>query len=491
MVCSSLDLKHGTVVVWSQLDRISFRTPAKLKEHLLDDFGVTYRYLLTNPDRPVKIIVEGVEVLPVDPLFLLPEGLYHLPPDQGGAQPMENVAIPVRYYEDVATGERHFKKVYDESDLGEEGTTLLAAGAITVKVARFPLGFAVGSVRDGDDDKKVRPVDGDSRRRIGIRKGRRGMSFVRAGREIETVDAFPKKEDDRASGQGNWPSLQSYALHWGAEVRFDPAFDDVFGITNDKQSVRPAEDFWRVLHEVGVDGWLQRENGWQRDKRDRRVPQQIVTDGPTPAELAAQESDIAVSTKPQVPEHLKQGANENFENEVQARVQEKAQTEQVPVDQVSVDEVREALKKEASRRQYRVELYESEDGPFYKPEWMSEQITVCINTKHPFYEVLYGDLLKLPGGERAKEAVDLLLLALGKAELTTQDEQMTEWYEAQRRKRWSPFLETSMSNLRRRLRPTEEAIVERSEVEATSNLDGQVLEPTLPLDGLESAIEAE
>ena len=83
--------------------------------------------------------------------------------------------------------------------------------------------------------------------RFEIRQSRRGMSFVRAGREIETLDAFPRSSRDKASGLGEWPMLQSYAYHWGIEIGFGPEFDDVFGITNDKQRVRPIDDFWRLL----------------------------------------------------------------------------------------------------------------------------------------------------------------------------------------------------------------------------------------------------
>lgn len=73
------------------------------------------------------------------------------------------------------------------------------------------------------------------------------MTFVCAGREIETVDGFPRSKRDIASGLGSWPLLQSYAYHWGIEVKFDPVLDEVFGITNEKQrcSGCPA----RIIHD--------------------------------------------------------------------------------------------------------------------------------------------------------------------------------------------------------------------------------------------------
>lgn len=95
------------------------------------------------------------------------------------------------------------------------------------------------------------------------------MSFVRAKREIETVDVFPKSLRDQSKGLGDWPLLQSYAYHWGVEVRFEPALDEVFGITNDKQTVRPIEDLWRLFasKDVGIDAQLGKEQAHQRKMR--------------------------------------------------------------------------------------------------------------------------------------------------------------------------------------------------------------------------------
>ena len=44
------------------------------------------------------------------------------------------------------------------------------------------------------------------------------MSIVRANREIDTLDGFPTLSSDKANDMGEWPVLQSYALHWGMVV---------------------------------------------------------------------------------------------------------------------------------------------------------------------------------------------------------------------------------------------------------------------------------
>jgi Histidine kinase-, DNA gyrase B-, and HSP90-like ATPase len=96
------------------------------------------------------------------------------------------------------------------------------------KMARFPYGFAAGG-------RNSKSFPDEAKKRFDIRQPRLGVSFVRAGREIETFDAFPRSSRDRGNGLGDWPLLQSYAYHWAVEVRFNPDLDEVFGITNDKQ----------------------------------------------------------------------------------------------------------------------------------------------------------------------------------------------------------------------------------------------------------------
>ena len=59
--------------MWLNPDRLSYKRAARLKEHMVDDFGVVYRYFLLNPNLPLRLAVEGVEVRPVHPLFAEPE----------------------------------------------------------------------------------------------------------------------------------------------------------------------------------------------------------------------------------------------------------------------------------------------------------------------------------------------------------------------------------------------------------------------------------
>jgi len=172
--------------------------------------------------------------------------------------------IPVKYARDQETGIMALTKLEAPEELDINDPNLEATGA--VPCAGNPLSV-YGFAEDAGRGKKA---ESDAHRRFEIRKTRRGMSFVRAGREIETVDVFPKSLKDEAKGLGHWPLLQSYAYHWGVEVLFDPHLDEIFGITNDKQTVRPIQDLWRILAAEGIDeAWVASRRGNARFARTK------------------------------------------------------------------------------------------------------------------------------------------------------------------------------------------------------------------------------
>ena len=228
-------------------------------------------------------------------------------------------------------------------------------------------------------------------------------------------------------------------------MRFQPDLDEAFGITNDKQGVRPIEDFWRVLVLKEIDKAVQREQRHQEKARKRKAADDATPGGgqsPTPAEQAADAADVALGKRPRVPERHIPEARDTAEQEAQQRAAREG---------TSVDEARAALEREARRRRSRVSYHDQEHGPFYEPTWRGSQLEVNINRRHPFYEVFYADLLSLPGGARAKAALDLVLLALARTEMTVEEADMELWFSAQRKHLWSPFLDTALRSLAQRL----------------------------------------
>ncbi len=439
---AGLTFDHGTVVVWVNPDRISYKTSRTLAEHMIDDFGVTYRYLLD--DRELK--VAGTAVTPVDPLFLDPRGRYYLSAEKGGAVEVEGgKTITAKYFRDEVTGSYHLEKVTDLSQVDLNDENLIAVSTIHIRVARFPYGFAAGG-------RYASEFPEESRRRFEIRQSRRGMSFVRAGREIETLDAFPRSARDRANGLGNWPHLQSYAYHWAIEVKFGPEFDEVFGITNDKQRVRPIEDFWRLLAGDGIDALLQRENRWQMDTRSveeqkRQAAKAKASETQTAAESAVAAVPVITGRRVTVPNRSKQEARENAESEAKKRA---------AVSDGDLEKIRKDLEEEAKRRPFMVDFADEPNGAFYTALWNGSQLKVFINRLHPFYTLCYGELVNLVGGYKAKQALDVLLMTLAKAELEIDEPTAAQQYRYLREQVWSPFLVYALNNLAGKLHPPDE-----------------------------------
>jgi hypothetical protein len=435
--------EHGTIVVWRDPDQLTYKSPKVLEGHLLDDFGVTYQYLLDGRE----LMVNGTLVQPVDPLFLNPKARLFVPEADGGAMDVlgRPLMIWARYFRDETTGAMRLEKVTDPATVKRDDPNFVALGSITVRVSRLPYGFAVG-------DRKSKDLPDEARQRFEIRQSRRGMSFVRAGREIETLDAFPRSSRDKASGLGEWPMLQSYAYHWGIEIGFGPGFDDVFGITNDKQRVRPIDDFWRLLTAEGIDALLNRENNWQsktreEEHRKRKAEKAKVADAPTPAEEATAAVAVITGKKITVPDRAKPEARKRAEEEISRRVKET---------KLPVDEIRKAREEEEERRKIKIDYFDDPYGPFYRPEWVGLQIVVKVNRQHPFFTGCYGEVINLPGGYKAKEALDVLLITLGKAELDLTEETAMEQYRHLREEVWSRFLAVALQNLNVRTQAPDE-----------------------------------
>jgi len=438
-----ITLKAGTIVVWDKPDRLTARSAATLRQQILDDFGVVYRYLLDE----FRLIVDGVAVQKVDPLFLMEDARLYKPTKDGGAECRYDKQLFVKYNKDGDTGSQHLELLTGPEVQAARQDPNVVVDVISVKVAGFPYGFAaesvtVGKDAEGNDIKKYFSKESDEYKRIQIRKKRRGMSFVRAKREIDTLDAFPTLGSDKANGLGDWPVLQSYALHWGVEVRFGPKLDEAFGIGNDKQTVSPIEDLWRVLTKAEVDAAVRREEKLQRKMRkkedEKRAKEEVENpEQPNPATDAAAAAESVLGDGQPLPEERVNEAKEQFEKTVDEKTKETGKPR---------DEVEEAVKREALRKKYAIKFFSSEGGVFYKPDFGNGlQRVAWINTAHPFFSVFYTEISKL-GHPRARQVVDLLLLALAQAELKT-DSTNKLFYESQREREWSAFLKLGLTIL--------------------------------------------
>ena len=450
---NKLSLETGTVVVWVDPDNLYRARPEPLASHLVSRFGQVYRYLLED----FELKVEGKDVQPIDPLFVTPGALHYVPEESGGARVTMERHYAVKHY--VAEGEPILEAVDKEKDLPKQGDMRTTIGTISVRSVVFPIGFAFGGSRG---KVKIEPLDEFAPQRMRIRQATpRGVSFIRAAREIEVGDKFPRSTRAAADGLGDWPALQSYAYHYGLEVRFTPELDDVFCVTNDKQGVRPIEGFWKLLASDGeewdkhlhyLDG-LQRD--WRKDREEEEKKQSVEgpSEEPSAAETAAAAADRYKGDQPTIPDNRLVEAEEQLEEEARELVEQETPDvggEDKASDGVTkeaIERAKEAIRDEAKRRRYMIDYFEESNGPFYRPEWRrGGQVVVLINKLHPFFRVLYLSVLT-EGGNKGKQGIDTLLLALARSELVASDPDLQQFYEVQREEVWSPLLARMMKAL--------------------------------------------
>ena len=291
--------------------------------------------------------------------------------------------------------------------------------------------------------KQHRKTDGG--KRFEIRLSRRGMCFVRSGREIETFDAYPRTKHDKESGLGDWPHISGYAYHFGVEIRFDPDLDEVFNVGNDKQTIRPIDDFWRIMAdpEVALDAAVRVEEQYQartrKEERKARLDPQITDEQATaPAIAAVTQASTATGKSGPLPENRREESKKLQEQAVQDLVEKTGD---------SVDKARKAIEDEARSKKYAVEFFESRGGVFFEPSLGNGlQRVAKINKLHPFYEVFYSRVAAMDDPV-ARHAIIVLLLTLAESELSAEDDSVRGFYETQRESVWSPFLKLGLKKL--------------------------------------------
>jgi hypothetical protein len=201
---------HGTLVVWSKLDRVSWKQSATLLRHTEFISGRVYRHFID--DKSVRIRLAAYEdktktsvfesfVRANDPLYL-----------------MSGTNAPAPFHQKPA-----FVMFGQPLELSVAHNGVEHSVTITASICKPEARREGGTKPIGQHAQK-----------------NQGISVVRAKRELELNHSFTNSYDTRE----RW---------WGIEVQFDPGLDDVFGVTNNKQS---ATGFMRlsIEEDAGEEG---------------------------------------------------------------------------------------------------------------------------------------------------------------------------------------------------------------------------------------------
>jgi len=224
------DSESGTIVIWSRLDRVNWRTAASTVDNTEKLIGRLYRKLIQTGLQINLVTISDSErsvrkVRPNDPLYLMTGTST---PEPFDARPMFRV-------------------------FGRETTQ------------RFPVKFQ-GQTHEihvtlsyATNEARVRP-DGQDAGKTAYGKHARsnvGVSVVRAGRELNLDTA--------------WTNQDLRERWWGAEVAFPASLDEVFGVTNNKQyATNFTEMAAYYLDSQNDDDWQDIRREWEDDDDPRR-----------------------------------------------------------------------------------------------------------------------------------------------------------------------------------------------------------------------------
>lgn len=261
-----IDFPTGTMVIWKNCDRLDYNgREDTLTRELPKTLGQTYRYFLA---RGKTINVNGRNVKPFDPLFLMPEAQYH-GATQHGAPLKFHVKIP---------GD-HEKK-----------------SCVTVKFSLLPEKWQNTMGRKEMTEK-------------GIVQSR-GFSIVRAGREIDYGYFWLR-------------SPHPTDLWWRCEIWFKPFLDELFGVTHTKQQVKLSE---RIRTTIEND--IHANIATLADTIDSRRKKQHKGTAKR-AENIAKEQDKFLKTSPDIRDKSPQVVDEELRKYAEERSKEEQSPEEL------------------------------------------------------------------------------------------------------------------------------------------------------------------
>jgi hypothetical protein len=273
-----------------------------------------------------------------------------------------------------------------------------------------------------------------------------GISFVRAGREIDfgTFDYF-----DLSIATERW---------WGCEILFEPILDEIFGVSNNKQGVKnmnalnasQKKEFGISEEEIKDSPklYLRQEitKRFIKFKNDYKKKQNLATDGSRDKGNRSKTIfDKVVKGRKIITNSKIIGSNKtDGQKTIDWRkiIEEKAKAAGQNLTQKEIDNIINANKS----LEVSVQEGSWEGNQFFTIEVVGSTAVVKINVNHPFYEMMYQPLQEADDKKNA-EILDLLLMSWTRLE----DELIVKDIEpdafAKIRDRWGQHLTDTLKQL--------------------------------------------
>ncbi|MFF6843441.1 ATP-binding protein [Streptomyces tanashiensis] len=224
----------GTLVVWTNLDKVNWYGAAATLKNTADLIGRIYRHYLDRglvdirmaPVRDGKVVDGEYHAVPNDPLYLMAPTSTDKPFSD---KPM---FMPFSMGSESEPGVTQFPVVHE----GKKHTITVRASIARPEARRADVeGHPWPDGISRTTDSGVLPWGKHARRNVGI-------SLVRQGRELDLDASWAIGYDPTE----RW---------WGIEVEFPPDLDPIFGVTNNKQSATVFSSLahfdWKAHAEAG------------------------------------------------------------------------------------------------------------------------------------------------------------------------------------------------------------------------------------------------
>ncbi|VWX37426.1 Histidine kinase-, DNA gyrase B-, and HSP90-like ATPase [Limnobacter sp. 130] len=403
---------HGTLILWLKCDRLDMAKASTLFNRMENQLCRVYRHFLDSDDtygrrRDIRLveIIKG-EAEPRYRSLNANDPLYLMAPN---TLPTANTEITNLAWDPINSvgveigGMNEFKKeyvIYLDIPYDFEGNTSLIE-------IRF-------SIAKSTTQKK----GGNSALGQHYRKNT-GISFMRAAREIDFgVFGYFNPQEERQ----RW---------WGCEVRFSPVLDELFGVTNNKQSVRGV-DFFDLKNEADSFGGALAIDELRKDdlKFNLRYELSKIIQGNLSALMneitsrgagkKAVNSELSLDKSGTIANQQLQAVNKptraSEEGKTKPQEQKLAEWTELLLGGDSSLSTNEARMLAETKVDLKIDKsFDQWPGSlFIDPRVTGSTSTLVINRKHDFFTQLYEPLTK-DQEHKYSDALDLMLMAYVRA----------------------------------------------------------------------------
>lgn len=409
----------GTLVVWSRVDRLEEgrRAPdaTALRVDVEKEFSRMFRYFL---DGGININVNGTDLLPHDPLFLMKDTWA----DKVLNEHVARLAKAAR-----ADGEER------EPEPRHFGAQTIATEAIKVGGSEAK---ATLTLYPSEVTRQRGRGNDDLAKRLRVPENEGAISFIRLDREINYTNVpriFPRGVEDADR-------------FFGIEIAFTPELDDYFGVRNVKRGVEPHDELRNKLR-----AFLQKYLPEARVKLDESWGQ------------AAQEAKEHRGEHTEILEAVKDVDRVLPKSRVKESADEKERDrawDDLARDVVGNDEETKASYLERVKElPFVIESVDFPGSVFMDIQHVDRKVLIRLNTRHRFYREMWEPIKSIAERDagsvspeeavrtarRTLEALTLMVVAYGKAE--SMDEAPREHF-GELRIHWGGFLDTLMGKIK-------------------------------------------